>query len=132
MGSVDRISFLFIVLKYFLLHRHYSISHNAGIVKVIISLIDCVTGIPFHSVNPAILTFFHDTHVVACSILVPVNKNNHPRSRRTSPCLPFFLCSGTIPTHPGREKTWARRHFRSARIDLHTMKQSMHTTLHGC
>ena len=89
--------FSFLFLCHFLIW-HHTISHDTGIVEIIVVLLYGISRIPFHCINSAALAFFHDAYMVWLPISIPVKEDEHSGSRRTPMGLLFPFCLEPVYT----------------------------------
>lgn len=85
---------LFVWAAFFLFNAlacHHSISHDTGIVDIIIPLPYRIAGITLHSISSAIFALFDNAYMIGFSIIVPIEKDNAPGCRRSASCLPAPL-----------------------------------------
>ena len=78
-------------LIFLFLINHHPISHNGIGTDCIASFSYRIPGVSFYGINGCSVTAFHDSHMVACSIMIPVKKDDRTRTWHTASSLPSSL-----------------------------------------
>lgn len=80
-------------ITYFFLFliNYHSISHNGIGTDRIASFLYRIPGVSFYGIDSCSVTAFHDSYMVARSIMLPVKKDDHTGTWHTPSPLPFPL-----------------------------------------
>ena len=88
--------------------NHHSISHNGIGTNRIASLLYRIPGVSFYGIDGCSVTAFHDSHMVARSIMLPVKKDDRTGTWHTTCPLPSSLVlKPVLPVRTNR-KFWHR------------------------
>lgn len=89
---------------FLLLINHHSISHNRIGTDCIASFSYCIPRVSFYSIDHCSVTSFHDSHMVTCSIMVPVKKDDCTETWHTASSLPASLILEPVLSIRTKEK----------------------------